>query len=140
MRTFPFFMIVAAVLPPPPAGKSKPVPIIKLGKTGENVFAALHRVIEAMKELDAAKKTRNDCVEKVQEKQGFLDQVSAQHEQVKRKIALLFDDAEDYLTKMTAVKSGGSGRVSMSVTQASDKSYVEDMISTDTLQMESDSE
>eukprot|EP01047_Picozoa_sp_COSAG01_P088706 COSAG01_NODE_21004_length_922_cov_21.696233_1_plen_65_part_00 len=51
-------------------------------------------------------------------------------------VALLFDGAEDCLKKMTAVKSGGSGRVAMSVAQASDKGYVEDMISTDTLPMD----
>eukprot|EP01047_Picozoa_sp_COSAG01_P068091 COSAG01_NODE_9763_length_2350_cov_69.696135_2_plen_259_part_00 len=94
---YTYNFLVGAVLPPPPPGKSKPVPIVNLSKTGEICIAALHHVVEAMEELDASKKTRNDCGVKVKENQQDLDNVLAEHEKIKRQIALLFDDAQDYL-------------------------------------------
>ena len=107
------------------------------GETDENVFLNLRNVVGALEELDVAKETRNDCAVKVEEKQELLDEVAAQHEQVKRKIALLIDEGEQYVVKAKEI-AAGSGRVAMTVAEAATKPYVEDMISTDTLQMDSD--
>jgi hypothetical protein len=88
-----------------------------------------------VEELDVAKKTRNDRAVKVEEKQERLDEVAAQHEQVKRKIAHLIDEGEQYVVKAKEI-AAGSGRVAMTVAEAATKPYVEDMMSTDTLQMD----
>ena len=64
--------------------------------------------------------------------------VEQQLSKVRQQLAVIIDEAEEYLKKASEVKVDSSGRTAMSVDQAGGHHYVDDMVSTDTLQMDDD--
>ena len=72
-------------------------------------------------------------------KEQHLDEVTSECaaveknlSKVRQQLAVIIDEAEEYLKKASEIKMDQSGRTAMSVDQAASHHYVDDMVSTDT--------
>ena len=57
---------------------------------------------------------------------------------MRQQLAVIIDEAEEYLKKASEIKTDQSGRTAMTVDEAGSHHYVDDMVSTDTLEMGDD--
>ena len=81
-----------------------------------------------MKTLNDDEKNRNTIADDVKMKEQTMQQVEANHYKIRQRLAILVDDAEEYLEKATAV-AATEGRVATTPAEAAEAAYVDDMVS-----------
>ena len=83
-------------------------------------------------ELNKAKQDRRPKEQHLDEVTSECAAVEKNLSKVRQQLAVIIDEAEEYLKKATEIKMDQSGRTAMSVDQAASHHYVDDMVSTDT--------
>ena len=89
-----------------------------------------------MKALNNAKMNKRSAETSVRDLTAACEVVENSHAKCKQRLAVIIDDAEHYLEEASAVNSDSSGRVNMSVEEAAAVGFVDDMVSTDTQELD----
>ena len=127
-------MVSAATESSPPKLQT----LIALGKSEPVEFDKLIELINRMKTLNDAKKNRNAIGGDVKIKHDVMQQVEVKHNKVRQRLAVLIWDAEKYLEEATKVDAVSDGRVAATPAEAAESEYVDDMVSTDTQELDWD--
>ena len=89
-------------------------------------------MLELIEGLNKAKKERRPLKQHLDKVTTAGAAVEQQLSKVRQQLAVIIDEAEEYLKKASEVKVDSSGRTAMSVDQAGGHHYVDDMVTTDT--------
>eukprot|EP01048_Picozoa_sp_COSAG05_P002317 COSAG05_NODE_92_length_19835_cov_158.918271_13_plen_150_part_00 len=134
---------VAGTQPPPLVAATESSPpklqtLIALGKSEPVEFDKLIELINRTKTLNDTKKDRNAIGGDVKIKHDVMQQVEVKHNKVRQRLAVLIHvwDAEKYLEEATKVDAVSDGRVAATPAEAAESEYVDDMVSTDTQELD----
>ena len=136
--------LIAGTQPPPIIGGTAEAPtktlqtILAMGHAKDEEFEELRTMLDLIEALNKAKTNRRPKKQHLDEVTSECAAVEKNLSKVRQQLAVIIDEAEEYLKKASEIKMDQSGRTAMSVDQAASHHYVDDMVSTDTLEMGGD--
>ena len=89
-------------------------------------------------DIDTSKVLHTPIADIEQLKHDVMQQVEVKHNKVRQRLAVLIWDAEKYLEEATKVDAVSDGRVAATPAEAAESEYVDDMVSTDTQELDWD--